>query len=116
MQTTALVDVVAQEPLLNCVRDGATLFPSESALRRKRAFRVIRRRTAVRLFNLLQVLSPKKNERGLAMKWLALFLTLAMVGASSSQEMTGIERIVVSPRTPNLSVKLIQAADDGTPF
>lgn len=50
------------------------------------------------------------------MKWLALFLTLAMVGAATSQELTGIERIVISPRTPNLSVKLIQAADDGTPL
>jgi hypothetical protein len=50
------------------------------------------------------------------MKWLAIFLTLFIVGAASSQEITGVERIVISPRTPNLSVKLIQTSDDGTPM
>jgi len=55
------------------------------------------------------------DEGGLDMKWSVLFLTLAMLEAASSQEMTGIERIVISPRTPNLSVKMIRTADDGTP-
>jgi hypothetical protein len=62
------------------------------------------------------VVGKKEKEQGLAMKLLPLFMSLAMVGAASSQDMTGVERIVISPKTPNLSVKMIQAADDGTPF